>query len=232
MSQNKTIVPGVNIGNNRDADTETFYESLYSRTANNDKRTVICGEDQPTPSLAEATPRNTPSNATLIETERKIRIKDRVMVGVLYSISRTLLGELYPIYLGRNTLGQGSHCDIILPERTVSTEHAIIQTRNDANATMMTITDTGSRYGTTVNGNDARYTTLALNDDDTITIGQHYRFVVKIFDAERHNLYEDANFADTTKVEPAALQQYPSAIEDDFYNSSENGSNSSRTVLY
>jgi DNA-binding response OmpR family regulator len=63
------------------------------------------------------------------------------------------------------TIGRGSDCDIVLPERAVSRHHARIERRNQG----YLLIDLGSKNGTHVNGQEVRERYL-LQDGDEIQI--------------------------------------------------------------
>lgn len=239
MSQNKTIVPGVdyeNLGNTELDDS--LYGSLYSRSEVSDNRTYIPDVSKPLGGLGqEIMPQQEPSLGQVKE-NRQVSLQNRVVVGVLFSISRGLLGEIFPLYLGRNVIGQTANCDICLREKSVSSEHAILYIRKEGNPAQlnMTITDYNSTYGTTVNEMDARYETLPINENDVLTIGKHYQFLVKVFDVENARLTEDMGFEELTDNSMGTGYPYEEAtnqnVSNDFYTPTQNKDNSSRTVLY
>lgn len=239
MSQNKTIVPGVDFDNlNKEGAADSFYESLYSRTSANDNHTFI-GSGELINLQAESIPSTPVSNSQkhiISENCRTLKIKERVIVGVLFSISKGLLGEIIPIYLGKNIIGKNENCDVVLSENTVSAEHAIIHTRKNENGIEATITDFNSMYGTIVNDADARYDTLPIHENDVITIGQHYRFIIKLFETEKYDLYEDAEFEDSSEAHSSTAFTTSSNAQDnpgaDFYSPSSRNNDSSRTVIH
>mgnify|MGYP004603645309 CR=1 FL=1 len=100
----------------------------------------------------------------------------------------------------------------------------------------MTITDYNSTYGTTVNEMDARYETLLVNENDVLTIGKHYQFLVKIFDMDKARLAEDMGFEDIVENPMGTGCPYEEAtdqnVSNDFYTPTPNKDNSTRTVLY
>ena len=239
MSQNKTIVPGVDYENlsNTELD-DSLYGSLYSRSEESDNRTYIPDVSKPLGELGqEVMPQREPSLGQT-EENRQVSLQNRVVVGVLFSISRGLLGEMFPLYLGRNVIGQTANCDICLREKSVSSEHAILYIRKEGNPAQlnMSITDYNSTYGTTVNEMDARYETLPVNENDVLTIGKHYQFLIKIFDVEKARLTEDMGFEELTDNSMVTGYPYEEAtnqnVSNDFYTPTQNKDNSSRTVLY
>lgn len=239
MSQNKTIVPGVdyeNLGNTELDDS--LYGSLYSRSEASDNRTYIPDVSKPLDGLGQKVMPQRGSSLGQAEENRQVSLQNRVVVGVLFSISRGLLGEIFPLYLGRNVIGQTANCDICLREKSVSSEHAILYIRKEGNPAQlnMTITDYNSTYGTTVNEMDARYETLPINENDVLTIGKHYQFLVKVFDVENARLTEDMGFEELTDNSMGTGYPYEEAtnqnVSNDFYTPTQNKDNSSRTVLY
>ena len=60
------------------------------------------------------------------------------VMGFLYSVSRTPLGEWWPLYVGPNRIGRAANCEISLQEASVSDNHATLVIRkmqnNGANA--------------------------------------------------------------------------------------------------
>lgn len=136
---------------------------------------------------------------------RTVAMQERVVAGVLFSISNGILGEIFPVYLGRNLIGTGSDCDIRLNEATVSAEHAVLFARGDnyPDEVPMTLTDYGSMYGTSVNDNDCRYESLMLRDGDVLSVGRHYKLLLKTFDVGRAGLSEDPEFERMSGASPA-----------------------------
>ncbi len=233
MSQNKTVVPESEYdyqnptysGINRDTE---FYRPS-SGTVNSTVISGINGVSAPPPVPTSSVNRTAP-NSQKLQT-RQIALQERVIIGVLFSISKGLLGELFPIYLGRNMIGSSSYCDISLKEMSVSEEHAVLYARCDEypGECFLMITDYGSSYGTGVNEKDCNYNSLTVKDGDILTIGQHYRLIVKLFDVGDKNLFEDSGFVDKENSANLELTDYQS--NSDFYSPSRNASNDNRTVI-
>ena len=99
----------------------------------------------------------------------------------------------------------------------------------------MTITDYNSANGTEVNGTDARYNTLTVNENDVISIGRHYKLLVKTFNVEAAGLFEDEGFEETgmaaASAATAADARPEADIQDNFYSPSGSSDDSSRTVI-
>lgn len=237
MSQNKTIVPGVdydNTGNNEY--DEAALDGLYTRSGNDDNRTYIADSPEPLPSDALTVRKPVmQAAATEMRDSRLITMQNRVIVGCLFSVSHGLLGEMFPLYLGRNIIGQAPGCDVRLKERTVSSEHAILYIRKEGNPVRynMTITDYNSANGTEVNGVDGRYETLSVQENDVIQIGCHYKLLVKIFNVEEANMEEDEAFGDTDMtVVDGPVAGYSNQAPDIYMPSQNNKSRGgSRTVI-
>lgn len=128
-----------------------------------------------------------------------IRIQDRPIAGILFSVSRTQRGEIFPVYLGRNTIGSDPECDICLAEHTVSPAHAVLAVRRIRNTdgTMIfqaTLTDSGSEYGTQLDGRPLEYDRLTCNGGEIIEAGCSYRLLLQLFDTVGHHLEVDPAF--------------------------------------
>lgn len=230
MSQQKTIVPDVDY----DAiPTGDWYGEMYSRT-NSGKNVPSRGMhsyEQKTPVPSEAK-LPTPQSAT---GQRILVMQERLLVGVLYSMSRGIIGEIFPLYLGRNIIGMSEKCDIRLQEATVSPEHAILHVKkHDAEGTVhfeATVTDFNSMYGTAVNGVDGRYDSLDVNDGDVVSVGAHYKLLVRFFDKMNAPMEEDYDFND---IAPLTAGSMPTNDSDSsFYTPTQSKErDTSRTVIY
>lgn len=235
MSQNKTIVPGVDYNDVNTNIDEAFYAGLYSKSNNADgQKTYIPGMgDGSVAPPSNNQPRVQQNNNSIIEQTRTISFQNRVVVGVLFSVSRGLLGEIFPLYLGRNLIGKSNNCDVCLCENTVSSEHAILYIRktngNPQSHYDITLTDYNSEYGSTVNQEDGRYETLPVKENDILTIGLHYKFIIKIFDVDDTMLNEDEEFEDSNATGPTQFGQ--EIIGNNFYAPSSDGGNSNKTVI-
>ena len=234
MSQNKTIVPGVDYDNHNDSQDDFAYGGLYSRSGDESQRTYVPGvRQQP----ASVLPNNSVvSNSPILhnqrENNRQIVMQERVVVGVMFSISRGLLGEMFPVYLGKNIIGQTPICDIPLKEKTVSPEHAILHTRKTETGLEASITDFNSTFGTQVNETDARYETIPIKENDIITIGSHYQFVIKFFEMEKCGLAENSDFEDPSADNFVGEYNNVASADVDFYRPTREEGDSSRTVIY
>lgn len=233
MSQNKTIIPESDYDFHHHAYKDMNPGSdLYRPSGAIANSTVISGintESTPPPIPQEVTSGNTQTPNGL--QGRHISMQERVIIGVLFSISKGLLGEIFPIYLGRNMMGSSLSCDICLKEKTVSAEHAVLHARCDEypGESYLSVTDYGSSHGTTVNQQDCRYETLTVSDGDVLTVGKHYRLGVKLFDVAKSGLFEDSNFEDIDLSSNTSTNEFQSA--QDFYSPSQHTNNDNRTVI-
>lgn len=244
MSQNKTIIPGFDYeaSGNKEYDNSTQYDEnamsgLYSRSGADVNRTYIAGSPEMVqPGQGSAAQPGGLSTGAL----RQVVMQDRVVVGCLFSISRGLLGEIFPLYLGKNIIGRSPKCDVCLKEMTVSPAHAILHIRKDGSPAArynVSVTDWESEYGTSVNNADARFDTLAVNENDVIKIGKHYKLLVKLFDTDAAGLDEDLEFEGMAEqpgagTQQAGASQEPPAVSNDFYTPTRNDDNSTRTIIY
>lgn len=234
MSQNKTIVPGVDYDNYKDSQDDSIYGSLYSRSGDDSQRTYVPGMRQ---QHSQSLPNNSVVSSPMVQNQsmnnRQITMQERVIVGVLFSISRGLLGEMFPVYLGKNIIGQSSNCDISLGEKTVSPEHAILHVRKTDTGYDSSITDFNSTFGTSVNETDARYETIPVKENDIIKIGSHYQFVVKFFEMEQYGLTENLDFEDQHSDNGIGDINSLTSADVDFYRpTAKEEGDSSRTVIY
>ncbi len=235
MSQNKTIVPDVNYDSPQNpAEDWSFYDSLYTRdtSADDNKRTVVGDSPSAMPAGGTIPGGSAPvGSAAPAAGGRTLAFQERVVVGVLYSVSKTLLGEIFPIYLGRNIVGSAPHCDVRLQETTVSPEHAIMQIDRKPDTPggyAVTINDYSSRYGTYAQGRDGRYETLTVADNSIITVGTRYQLLLKLFSAKGFEFRECEEFEST---ETQATEGYAQAPEADIY-APTRGTDNGRTVIY
>lgn len=233
MSQNKTVIPESEYDLHQPSNSDQSPSSEFYRpsgtTPNNTVISGVVGSTTPPPVHISGAISNT---QTLNHTQlRSIPLQERVIIGVLFSISKGLLGEVFPIYLGNNLLGSSSNSDICLKERTVSEEHAVLRARSEGypGNCYVSITDYGSSHGTAVNQKDCRYETLPLNDGDVLTIGSHYRLIVKLFDITESGLFEDSGFEEIgfeTLSDPIKNQS-----TNDYYSPSRFAGKDNRTVI-
>jgi pSer/pThr/pTyr-binding forkhead associated (FHA) protein len=142
---------------------------------------------------------------------RKAVQPGKPIVGFLYSISRTRVGEFWPLQMGRNTIGQAEDSDILLAEGTVSSNHAVIVTRQIKSGIIAAITDSQSTNGTMINGEPIGFSAEECHDGDIITIGNNYELVLILIDAEKRGLKVSQDFIPVeVQVEDEEQEDVPS----------------------
>lgn len=190
MSQNKTVIQGLveSSGNNSGAPVGAG-QNFYSRSSQPAKHGTVVpgmmgGQNQPS---TQSEPVSAPQQKRTVQSGKPI-------VGFLYSISKTPLGEFWPLQMGRNTIGQSADSDIILPEGTVSTNHAVIVTRQGKNGIIAAIKDGESTNGTLLNGEPLDFESEECHDGDIITIGNNYQLLFVLIDAAKLGLTTSQDF--------------------------------------
>lgn len=176
MSQNKTVVPGMeNGGSRKSGDSADFYSRDFA--------TKIPGKGTIVPGMENTRNRENMNDSQ--EALHGIRPDGRPVVGFLYSISRYGLGEYWPVCIGQNTIGSSSGCAICLREATISAEHAVLVVRKMKNPEKIiaSISDARSTNGTMVNGESLGFSAVECFHGDVITIGENYELVLLLVDA-------------------------------------------------
>lgn len=194
MSQNKTVFPGLAQESDYNPNQSFAGENQeYARTRNKGgaKGTVYPGMG----SDAE----NATGNQRRSNVMSASQNNGKPIVGFLYSISRTGIGEYWPLHIGQNIIGNSPECDIILGEGTVSQKHANlhINKMKKPEKTEATISDLGSTNGTLVNGNSVSVARpVECVDGDIITIGENYDLLLLLIDTKALGLQTSVNFYD------------------------------------
>lgn len=194
MSQNKTVFPG--LGQEGDFNPEPSFSKggqPYSRSSaqGRNKGTVYPGMGVPDSGGATAARDNHPA--------RPVQANGKPIVGFLYSVSRTGVGEFWPLHVGQNIIGNAPDCDIILGEGTVSLRHANlhINKMKKPEKTEATISDLGSTNGTLVNENSVSVARpVECVNGDIITIGENYDLLLLLIDTKALGLHMAENFYD------------------------------------
>jgi pSer/pThr/pTyr-binding forkhead associated (FHA) protein len=186
MSQNKTVFPG--LGPEGDSYNQSQNAGNYSRSANRSNGTVYPGMENYT---------NPVSNEPQQQSGRTQSVGHKPIVGFLYSISRTGVGEYWPVYVGQNIIGSAPDCDIILNEATVSQHHAVLHINKMKKPEKIeaTIADSQSTNGTMVNGNSVSVARPPeCVNGDVITIGENYELLFILIDVKALGLTQSENF--------------------------------------
>lgn len=192
MSQNKTVIQGLepadkNFGSAPMGGGQGFY-TRGSRPAA--RGTVVPGMME-----AQANQQSQQQGTTSApqQTRRNVH-PGKPVVGFLYSVSKTAVGEFWPLQIGRNTIGQSTDCDIVLAEGTVSANHAVIVIRQGKNGIIAAIKDPESTNGTFINGERIDFEAEEVHNGDVITIGNNYQLVFLLVDAGQYGLKPNQDF--------------------------------------
>lgn len=190
MSSDSTVVPG--LGHNPDM------QDFYSRrpggagAQSGPKGTVVPGMDKFAPKVEE-------------QASRPARPQVPV-VGFLYSISRQGFGEYWPLHIGSNKIGRTADCDVCLAEQTVSERHAALNIKQlkSTRKILASIRDEGSKNGIYVNDEELDYDAHEVKNHDIITIGDNYKLLVILIDAEAMGLSVSEDFQPVEVAESGA----------------------------
>ena len=124
------------------------------------------------------------------------------VMGFLYSVSRTSLGEYWPLYVGPNSIGRSPECGIRLEEASVYENHAVLVIRkmqnNGENAGIFVyLQDTGSMYGTMLNGVTLDFNPKECRSGDIISVGENYELYFLLVDPDSVGLKQKPGFRST-----------------------------------
>lgn len=189
MSQNKTVIQGLSPETDFPGQTANAGQNFYTRStqSSSSRGTVVPGmiNQEPTAAVNEPTPK--PQERRIIQTGKPV-------VGFLYSVSRTPLGEYWPIQMGKNSIGQSVESDIVLAEGTVSSHHATIVTRVGKKGVIAAIKDAESTNGTFINGEPIDFEAEEIHNGDIITIGTNYQCLFLLIDSASLGLAPNKDF--------------------------------------
>lgn len=193
MSQSKTVFPG--LGQEGDFNPNGSFSggsSEYSRSFNQGR---VKGTVYPEMGAHSERVDNQRSN----NPAQLSRSSGKPIAGFLYSISRTGVGEYWPLHVGQNIIGNSPDCDIILGEGTVSQRHANLHVNKmkKPEKTEATIVDLGSTNGTLVNENSVSVARpVECVNGDIITVGENYDLLLLLIDAKALGLHLSESFYD------------------------------------
>lgn len=218
---------------------EDIYASLYRRQ-NSDAsapRTVLCEMDS---DIAATIVEDGNLDSAISNGMKNATSGKRRIVGVLYSISHLMQGEMFPVYEGANKIGSGNDNDIILAESTVSNVHAslsVVYTDYPDEKYEVYIKDNESDCGTFVNDREVLYGEHRVSEGDVLRIGEHYQLLLRLFEPEKNRLFTDLALVYTGTVTKTTKQPEPElppeAIpENSFYSPTDKVKQIQRTVLY
>ena len=176
MAQDYTVVPGMAGGHNSGNNSSIRNKSGYSANGTfvPEMQTGFETSSEPKESKDPSVP----------------------IVGFLYSISRGVT-EYWPIGVGSNTIGRNANHTIVLNERTISGNHAVlsVQKKKSTGEVVAVIKITEAKTPVLVNGDD-----IDLRDGsyckngDIITIGDCYTLLLVLINAEAVGLRKSDNF--------------------------------------
>lgn len=183
MSQNKTRFPGME----QAKDSTPSRNSIYSREGYNPQ-----GEGQPQGGKKT----RFPGMEDGLERPQQQPVYGKPIRGFLYSISRNMVGEFWPLRIGKNTIGSSPKCDICLSEATVSETHASITIRvlENQEKTIASLKDTDSTNGTKINGEDVDFDANKLQNGDIIRFGTNYECLLLLIDTKETGLKVSEGF--------------------------------------
>lgn len=206
MSQNKTVVPGMENANvHHGGDYQTDFYSRGTNLQSAAKGTVVPGMERGNPNISSQQ-----RNAS----HQSNNAGSKPVAGFLYSISRQGIGEYWPLYLGQNSIGSSEKCDICLREGTVSGEHAVIVVRKMRNPekTIASISDARSTNGTMVNNESLGFSAVECFNGDIITIGENYELVLLLIDVQTLGLRVSESFIPLEREMPYVGDDMPYTV--------------------
>lgn len=193
MSTSKTVFPGVD--NNFDAQTSEGHHVYNNNYDGNNGR---CGTFFPGMNIG-SNPLSSTDMGEIRQSNPIHTTRRKPLVGFLYSVSRGESGEFWPLYIGQNSIGSSSNCNICLNEATVSQDHALIVIRKMKNPerVIASISDTRSTNGTMINGVSLGFSSEECKNGDIITFGENYQCLFILIDANEVGLSVAESFIPT-----------------------------------
>lgn len=185
MSQNKTVFPGIGQDDDFNPQYRSAASGAYARPAGRQAGTIWPGMEE------KSIPGNSQTGVT------RQTAGGKPIAGFLYSISRTGVGEYWPLHVGQNLIGRSPECDIVLPEGTVSARHANlhINRMKKPAKTEATISHLGAMNGVEVNENSVSVAhPMECVNGDIITIGECYQLLLILIDTKALGLQVAENF--------------------------------------
>jgi len=139
-----------------------------------------------------------------------IKVQGRAIVGLLYSVSRSPLGEIFPIYIGKTIIGSDPDSDICLRESSVLPCHATIVTRrlcDDSGVmhTSMSVSPAAQGAEIQLDGETPYDGRIYCRPGQVLTIGAHYRLQIVALAPENAALYTDPAFDSLPPLETIPL---------------------------
>lgn len=219
MSQKRTVIQGLEpddspqYGNQNNGGGNSGFYSRRERPAGNGRGTYVPGMGSPAPNSRSdsgyAGQQGGGVSAQPDDPVRKFKNSGKPVVGFLYSVSRTLAGEFWPLQMGQNTIGKDPSCDIQLLEGTVSADHAVLVVRKMKNPdkVIASISDARSTNGTMLNGHSLGFSAEECFNGDVITIGDNYELYLILVDPHTLGLSVAPDFI-PVETEPEEEEPY------------------------
>lgn len=136
---------------------------------------------------------------------------NKPIVGFLVSVSKTEEGEFWVLRQGQNIIGSGSNCNIILPESSVSEEHAVLTVhRNpgDGNRLNVGLMDKASSNGTFINEEYIGFNPHQCKNFDKLKIG-NYELLLMLFDSVNFNMRKSEIFVSRSDFDYSDPGNFP-----------------------
>jgi len=204
MSQNKTVIQGLEPMDAPQQNASGAGNNPYARGGVNPYQTNVPRGTQ-VPEYMQ-TPRPELQDMGQAAPTGRAFTSGKPVVGFLYSISRTAVGEFWPLHIGPNTIGQNPSSDIVLPEGTVSRDHAVLVVRRlrTPEKIIASINDARSTNGTMLNGVSLGFQAEECKNGDIITLGDNYQLLLILIDSAALGLSVSENFIPTQVAEEQA----------------------------
>ena len=185
--------------------------NIYQRQQGAPQGTVVPGMNTQAPNMAPQAQQMPQQNQALEPQPFEAPQAQIPVVGFLYSISRQGFGEYWPLHVGTNTIGRSRDNEICLREQTVSDRHAslFIRQMKSSRKIIASIRDEGSKNGIFVNQEELTYDAYTCKNRDVITIGNSYKLLLILIDADEMGLSVATDFrpADPTDAPAPQPQQ-------------------------
>lgn len=193
-------------------ETENFYSQTHGADV---RRTYIHGM----PSREEVEARKKEGIPDR-DREELLMLQDRPIAGMLFSDSSDSRGEIFPLYVGRNSIGSDPEADIYLPEATVAPDHALILVRRlrddyGREITTVTLSATDPDNSLSIDGERIFADRYRLAGGERILIGSAYQLQL--------TLLRPSESAGEAPFRPLPRQRHRPAPHDDIESRREGG---------
>jgi hypothetical protein len=138
------------------------FDKTVVNEENSDMKTTLPGGDKSSHPFSRTTIVVKDGNKNETPLEQSLR---RKIVGWLVTFTNDEYGQDYKIYVGKNKIGSGANCDIMISDNSISAEHTIILFRENE----FLLKDNFSTNGTKVNG--VTIEEGKLKDGDELRLG-------------------------------------------------------------